>query len=175
MKMTYLYNAHRWRMYLHELSQFIHDNFTYDDYVHTVFDFCNRLRERGYGYGVEGLIWPEEINNWRFKVMEVNDEGKPTSYRLIIDFYGKHMEFEEKDRCSAVLYSGHNRRVVLNMFKKRTRNLVGLISISDCPKQYREQMISIARKYIHESAMNTWNTQKELRPWIKRVEREPIK
>lgn len=173
--MSCLYNAHRWRKYLHELSQFIHENFTYEDYIYTVFDFCHRIRERGYGYGVEGMLWPEEIDNWRFKVMEVSNEGRPISYRLSINFYGKYMEFEEYNRCSAVLYDSQHRRVVLNMFKKRTRNLVGLISISDCPKQYREQMIDIARKYIHENAMNTWNTQKELRPWIKKVEREPIK
>lgn len=173
MKMTYLYNAHRWRMYLHELSQFIYDNFTYDDYVYTVFDFCHRMKERGYGYGVEGMLWPEEINNWRFEVMEVNSEGKPTSCRLSINFYGRHMEFDDED--SIHMHNSQHRRVVLNIFKERTRNLVGLISISDCPKQYRKQMIDIARKYIHENAMNTWNTQKELRPWIKKVEREPIK
>lgn len=171
MRLADMYNAHRWRLYLDELSKYIKKEFTYEDYFCTISDLCQRLRNNGYG---TIFPWPKEVNNWRVKVGEVDVNNYLNICCKVIDFYGQHEEFLENEGRSGRIYNHEDRKKIENMFKKRTRNLVGLISINDCPKSHREKMSMIARKYIHRNAMITWQTCEELRPWIKEVERRAI-
>ena len=171
MNLSNVNNAFIWRTYLKHLSDYVYNNFSVEDYLSTIDNACNRFRDRGYGR--DGVPWPEEINNWRIQI--VDESGEPL---FLVNFYGQVVRGE----ClyvdgvpSRTLYSGGFKNRLLSVFKTKTRNFVGLVSINDCPKPHQYNMKYIALKYIHENAFRTWIECESLRPWIKEAEHETSK